>query len=147
MTDATTHFIGVPDVAEPTRYRVLVVDDNVDSAQSMSLLLQLEGHTVACAHDGIEALQMAEQFQPQVVLLDLGLPRMNGYDVARKLREAPADGAQSSSPRPLLVAISGYGREQDRAAAQQAGFDFHLTKPADPDAVMRLMQEHGPRQP
>ena len=131
-------------MTDPISYRVLVVDDNVDSAQSMSLLLQLEGHTVACAHDGIEALQAAEQFQPQVVLLDLGLPRMNGYDVARKLRETEAASA-GSVRRPLLVAISGYGREQDRAAAQQAGFDFHLTKPADPDMVMQLMQEHGPR--
>ena len=131
-------------MTQPTHYRVLVVDDNVDSAQSMSLLLQLEGHTVACAHDGVEALQVAEQFGPEVVLLDLGLPRMNGYDVARRLRESPPGGA-GSAVRPLLVAISGYGREQDRAAAQQAGFDFHLTKPADPDAVMQLMQEHGPR--
>ena len=124
----------------PTHYRVLVVDDNVDSAQSMSLLLQLEGHTVACAHDGLEALQAAEQFDPQVVLLDLGLPRMNGYEVARKLRQS----REHDQSRLLLVAISGYGREQDRAAAQEAGFDFHLTKPADPDVVMQMMQEHGP---
>lgn len=127
-------------MSEPVHYRVLVVDDNVDSAQSMSLLLQLEGHTVACAHDGLEALQTAEQFNPQVVLLDLGLPRMNGYEVARKLRQA----REHDQSRLLLVAISGYGREQDRAAAQEAGFDFHLTKPADPDVVMQMMQEHGP---
>lgn len=127
-------------MTDPVRYRVLVVDDNVDSAQSMSLLLQLEGHTVACAHDGLEALQTAEQFDPQVVLLDLGLPRMNGYEVARKLRQS----RDEQAARLLLVAISGYGREQDRTAAQEAGFDFHLTKPADPDVVMRMMQEHGP---
>lgn len=129
-------------MTEPTRYRVLVVDDNIDSAQSMSLLLQLEGHTVDCAHDGVEALQRAAEFRPQVVLLDLGLPKMNGYDVARKLREAQAEAGGTA--RALLVAISGYGREQDRTAAHEAGFDFHLTKPADPDTVMRLMQEHGP---
>ena len=127
-------------MSAPTHYRVLVVDDNVDSAQSMSLLLQLEGHTVACAHDGLEALQTAEQFNPQVVLLDLGLPRMNGYEVARKLRQS----REHDASRLLLVAISGYGREQDRAAAQEAGFDFHLTKPADPAVVMQRMQEHGP---
>lgn len=131
-------------MTDPIRYRVLVVDDNVDSAQSMSLLLQLEGHDVSCAHDGLEALQVAESFGPQVVLLDLGLPRMNGYDVARRLRQAQQQ-AGDDRKRLLLVAISGYGREQDRAAAQEAGFDFHLTKPADPDMVMRLMQEHGPR--
>ena len=127
-------------MTDPIHYRVLVVDDNVDSAQSMSLLLQLEGHTVACAHDGLEALQTAEQFNPQVVLLDLGLPRMNGYEVARKLRQS----REHDQSRLLLVAISGYGSEQDRAAAQEAGFDFHLTKPADPDVVMQMMQEHGP---
>lgn len=122
-------------------YRVLVVDDNVDSAQSMSLLLQLEGHTVACAHDGLEALQVARDFGPEVVLLDLGLPRMNGYDVARQLREHET----GEAPRMLLIAISGYGRDQDRQAAHDAGFDFHLTKPADPDVVMRMMQDNGPR--
>ena len=129
-------------MTESTRpYRVLVVDDNVDSAQSMSLLLQLEGHTVACAHDGLEALQAARDFGPQVVLLDLGLPRMNGYDVARQLREHE----KGDQPRMLLIAISGYGRDQDRQAAHDAGFDFHLTKPADPDVVMRMMQDNGPQ--
>lgn len=120
------------------RYRVLVVDDNIDSAQSMSLLLELEGHEVACAHDGNAALQEAAGFQPQIVLLDLGLPEINGYEVARRLRADPAHAEV------LLIAISGYGRDQDRVASQEAGFDFHLTKPADPDVVMRMMQEHGP---
>jgi CheY-like chemotaxis protein len=110
----------------------------------MSLLLQLDGHTVACAHDGLEALQSAREFDPQVVLLDLGLPRMNGYDVARQLREHEKAG-RGDRPRMLLIAISGYGRDQDRQAAQEAGFDYHLTKPADPDMVMRMMQDHGPR--
>lgn len=118
--------------------RVLVVDDNVDSAQSMSLLLGLEGYQVECAYDGEEALVRAERFQPHVVLLDLGLPRFSGYEVARRLRGEtglPAD------PSVLLVAVSGYGRERDRQAAREAGFDLHLTKPADPDEVLRVLAD------
>jgi CheY-like chemotaxis protein len=118
--------------------RVLVVDDNVDSAQSMSLLLGLEGYQVDCAYDGEEALHAAERFSPQVVLLDLGLPRFSGFEVARRLRAEPWGDAL------LLVAVSGYGRERDRQAAREAGFDLHLTKPADPDEVLRVLAERGP---
>lgn len=115
--------------------RVLVVDDNVDSAQSMSLLLGLEGYQVDCAYDGEEALVRADRFRPEVVLLDLGLPRFSGYEVARRLRGEPAGDDM------LLVAVSGYGRERDRQAAREAGFDLHLTKPADPDEVLRVLSE------
>ena len=115
--------------------RVLVVDDNVDSAQSMSLLLGLEGYQVECAYDGEEALLRAERFHSEVVLLDLGLPRFSGYEVARRLRGEPA------GEDVLLVAVSGYGRERDRQAAREAGFDLHLTKPADPDEVLRVLAE------
>jgi len=126
--------------ASPRECRVLVVDDNVDSAQSMSLLLGLEGYQVECAYDGEEALLRAERFRPHVVLLDLGLPRFSGYEVARRLRGetgAPAD------PSLLLVAVSGYGRERDRQAAREAGFDLHLTKPADPDEVLRVLADRS----
>ncbi|MFM1991165.1 MAG: hypothetical protein RJA99_4122 [Pseudomonadota bacterium] len=124
------------DAAPPTgACRVLVVDDNVDSAQSMSLLLGLEGYRVECAYDGEEALVRAERFEPEVVLLDLGLPRFSGYEVARRLRATPR------GDRLLLVAVSGYGRERDRLAAREAGFDLHLTKPADPDEVLRVLAE------
>lgn len=115
--------------------KVLVVDDNVDSAQSMGLLLQLEGHQVECAHDGAQALERATIFAPDVVLLDLELPEVNGYEVARALRGRP-EGAGL-----LLIAISGFGRDRDRAAALDAGFDYHLTKPADPDEVIRLVAQ------
>jgi CheY-like chemotaxis protein len=135
MTGPTT---GRPVPAQPCR--VLVVDDNVDSAQSMSLLLALEGYDVECAYDGEEALQGAARFQPEVVLLDLGLPRFSGFEVARRLRAAP------SGASVLLVAVSGYGRERDRQAAREAGFDLHLTKPADPDEVLRVLaQRHALR--
>jgi CheY-like chemotaxis protein len=119
--------------------RVLVVDDNVDSAQSMSLLLGLEGYQVECAYDGEEALQRAERFRPHVVLLDLGLPRFSGYEVARRLRGEGSDA--EVDPELLLVAVSGYGRERDRQAAREAGFDLHLTKPADPDEVLRVLAD------
>jgi CheY-like chemotaxis protein len=115
--------------------KVLVVDDNVDSAQSMSLLLGLEGYVVECAYDGEEALARADSFAPEVVLLDLGLPRISGYEVATRLRA----GAVDSGVPLLLVAVSGYGRDQDRKAAREAGFDLHLTKPADPDEVLRVL--------
>jgi CheY-like chemotaxis protein len=115
--------------------RVLVVDDNVDSAQSMSLLLGLEGYQVECAYDGEQALVGAGRFRPEVVLLDLGLPRFSGYEVARRLRAEP------TGDDVLLVAVSGYGRERDRQAAREAGFDLHLTKPADPDEVLRVLSE------
>jgi CheY-like chemotaxis protein len=118
--------------------RVLVVDDNVDSAQSMSLLLGLEGYLVDCAYDGEQALQRAERFRPHVVLLDLGLPRFSGYEVARRLR---GEGGVAADPALLLVAVSGYGRERDRQAAREAGFDLHLTKPADPDEVLRVLSQ------
>lgn len=118
--------------------RVLVVDDNVDSAQSMSLLLGLEGYQVECAYDGEEALVRADRFRPHVVLLDLGLPRFSGYEVARRLRGGEG---VSADPSVLLVAVSGYGRERDRQAAREAGFDLHLTKPADPDEVLRVLAD------
>jgi CheY-like chemotaxis protein len=124
--------------ATPGECRVLVVDDNVDSAQSMSLLLGLEGYLVDCAYDGEQALLRAERFKPHVVLLDLGLPRFSGYEVARRLR---GEGGTASDPSLLLVAVSGYGRERDRQAAREAGFDLHLTKPADPDEVLRVLAE------
>jgi CheY-like chemotaxis protein len=118
--------------------RVLVVDDNVDAAQSMSLLLGLEGYLVECAYDGEQALLRAERFKPHVVLLDIGLPRLSGYEVARRLR---AESGAPWDPSLLLVAVSGYGRERDRQAAREAGFDLHLTKPADPDEVLRVLAE------
>ncbi len=115
--------------------RVLVVDDNVDSAESLALLLQIEGHEVASAYDGNSALRTAQTFDPQVVLLDLGLPDIDGFQVARALRLAEGGAAR------LLVALTGFGRDSDRAEAMAAGFDKHLTKPVDPDVVIRLLQE------
>ena len=105
--------------------RVLVVDDNVDGAEALAMFLELKGHLTRLAHDGQRALIAAVEFQPQIVFLDIGLPDMSGYDVARALR------AQALVPQPKLVALTGWGSERDRQQAQAAGFDDHLVKPVD----------------
>jgi PAS domain S-box-containing protein len=113
--------------------RILVVDDNVDAAQSLGILLKMMGHDTALAHDGASALEVAEAYRPDLVLLDIGLPRLNGYEVARRLRQQP--GLRDV----VLVAVSGWGQEEDRRRGREAGFDFHLTKPVDPVALKKLL--------
>src|SRR5262249_23682279 len=105
--------------------RVLVVDDNADSLESMEILLQMWGHEVRTAHDGPAALTVAAEFPPDIVLLDIGLPGMNGYEVAQRLRDIPG------LARALLVAVTGYGQESDRRRTREAGFDRHLIKPVE----------------
>ena len=105
--------------------RVLVVDDNCDAAESLAMMLSLTGHEVATAHDGESALAEAARFAPEAVLLDIGMPGMNGYDVAQRLRELP------HGKHVLLVALTGWGQEDDKRRAMEAGFDHHLTKPVD----------------
>ena len=113
--------------------RVLVVDDNVDTAESEAELVKLWGHEVAIAQNGPAAIELASKFHPHIALIDIGLPEMNGYEVARRLRQLPdVSGA-------LLVAITGYGREEDQKAAREAGFDLHLTKPVDPVRLEKLL--------
>jgi CheY-like chemotaxis protein len=118
----------------PTPRRVLVADDNVDAAESLCMLLQIAGHEVRCAHDGVESVRVAEQFRPEVVLLDIGMPRLNGYGAARQIRALP-DG-----PSMLLIALTGWGQDEDKRLALDAGFDRHLTKPVEPEALMALVQ-------
>src|SRR5262249_19062896 len=113
--------------------RILVVDDNVDAAQTLAMLVRLAGHQVEVAHDGRTTLKLAAQFRPHVILLDIGLPGMSGYEIARQLRRRP-DG-----DRPLLVAVSGYGRDDDLRQAQEAGFDHHFTKPTDFEELRALL--------
>ena len=118
--------------------RVLVVDDNVDAARTMAMLLELEGYQVECAFDGQQALDCVRDRPPDVLLLDIGLPRLDGLEVARRLRAQSGEAARKR----LLVAVSGYGRDQDRAQALQAGFDLHFTKPADPEQLLQVLARH-----
>jgi signal transduction histidine kinase len=115
--------------------RILVVDDNQDAAQATAVLLELAGHEVKAVGDGHDALASAPVFAPHVVLLDIGLPRLDGYAVARELRTLD----ETSSA--CLIALTGYGQPADRGRAMEAGFDHHLTKPADPDELLRVIQE------
>jgi two-component system, chemotaxis family, CheB/CheR fusion protein len=117
------------------RRRVLVVDDNTDSADSLALLLGMWNHEVKTAPDGPTALKVARGFRPDVAILDIGLPRMNGYDVARELRKLPGLG------RVRLIALTGYGQEDDRKQAADAGFARHLMKPVDPDEIRAALAE------
>ncbi|MDB5947678.1 MAG: sensory box protein [Ramlibacter sp.] len=113
--------------------RVLVVDDNVDAADTLAALLEMGGHATRVANDGYQAIEMAQAFRPQVVFLDIGLPGMNGYEVARRLRDTPG------MERGILVALTGWGTREDRDRSTEAGFDHHLTKPADMTAVETLL--------
>jgi len=115
--------------------RVLVVDDNVDSAQSMSQLLTMLGYHTRTAHDGLEALHVANAYHPQAVILDIGLPKLSGLDAARRIRE------QDWGQRALLIALSGWGQDEDRQKTHEAGFDHHFVKPVDVDALMQVLAE------
>jgi PAS domain S-box-containing protein len=120
----------------PTR-RVLVVDDNVDAANSLALLMRLDGHDVRVSHEGRSALEMHDRFHPDVVVLDIGLPEMDGYEVARRLR------GKADSGDPLLIALTGYGQSADILRSRAAGFDHHLVKPVDPQTVRKLLGRAG----
>jgi CheY-like chemotaxis protein len=115
--------------------RVLIADDNEDAAETLAMLLRLEGHEVVVADGGEAAIRLAEEHRPEVALLDIGMPGVSGYEVARHIRARP-DGAHV-----LLVAVTGWGLEKDRDASRAAGFDHHLVKPAQPVAVLQLLAQ------
>jgi CheY-like chemotaxis protein len=123
--------------APATPCRVLVADDNRDAADSLAMLLELAGHEVRIAHDGEEALERAASFHPQLVLLDIGMPKLNGYEVARRMRRQPWGAAAH------LIAITGWGQDEDKRRSAAAGFDDHLTKPIDPASLRSLVQQAG----
>ena len=119
--------------------RLLVVDDNRDAAESLCMLLEVLGLEVECANDGASALQLAKRFAPDVALLDVGMPGMDGYTLARRLRQDPChDGL-------VLAAMTGWGEDSDRARAREAGFDHHFSKPADIKALTRMLDGVAPR--
>ena len=121
-------------MAAEARCRVLVADDLRDSADSLALLVGAMGHEVRVAYDGEEALQLAGEFRPEIVLLDLGMPKLSGFEVCRRIRES------SWGERMRLVAQSGWGQDEDRRRTAEAGFDHHLVKPIDPDALVELLR-------
>jgi signal transduction histidine kinase len=134
-TDSGTPTAGlnsVPRAARPVLRKVLAVDDNVDAAESLAVLLRLSGHDVRIAHSGAAALDLAKADPPDVAFLDIGMPVMDGLELARRFR------ADSRLKGIVLVALTGWGQEEDRRRTREAGFDHHLTKPADLDTVNRL---------
>jgi signal transduction histidine kinase len=125
---------GVKPVATLQRH-ILVVDDNRDAANSLAILLKLSGHEVRTVHDGLEAVKAASEFQPDVILLDIGLPKLHGYEVARQIREQQRDKSL------ILVALTGWAQEEDRLRSKEAGFDAHMVKPVDLATLSNLLIE------
>jgi len=115
--------------------RLLIVDDNQDTAESLSMLLELMGHEVSTAHDGLAAIAAASKSHPDVILLDIGLPKLNGYETARRIRE------EAWGKSMHLIAVTGWGQDDDRTRAKEAGFDHHLTKPLDIPTLQRLLED------
>jgi signal transduction histidine kinase/ActR/RegA family two-component response regulator len=130
----------VPDERPAVRpRRILIVEDNADAAESMRALLRTDGHEVEVVHDGVEGLAKLEDFRAHTVLLDIGLPRMDGFMVAHAIRERFA----LPGRRPRLLALTGYGRDEDRNAALKAGFDGHLAKPVDPRRLLQIVADES----
>jgi CheY-like chemotaxis protein len=118
--------------------RILAVDDNWDSIDSLATMLRMLGNEVRTAGDGVEAVEVAANFQPEIVLMDIGLPRLNGFDAARQIRDLPGGQAM------VLVALTGWGQEGDRRRSREAGFDHHIVKPVDPVVLEELLAQLNP---
>jgi CheY-like chemotaxis protein len=122
----------------PGLFRILVVDDNEDFADGTAMLLRSLGNDVRVAHDGFEALEIAAAFQPEVAFVDIGMPKLNGYQLARRLRE------WRWTRHAVLVAVTGWGEDADRARAKEAGFDRHVVKPIAPEQLALLLTDFSP---
>ena len=118
--------------------RILVVDDNHDAVESLAILLEMMGYDVRTAGDGLEAVEAARTFAPDVVLLDIGLPVLDGYEAAERIR------ALDGGAEVVLVALTGWGQDEDRRRSREAGFDHHMVKPVDPDALEELLRRVVP---
>jgi CheY-like chemotaxis protein len=132
---------SAPTVAEPKvtqKRRVLIADDNRDAADSLAMLLQMAGHTVTVVHDGEQALATIETMRPEVALLDIGMPKVDGYEVARRAR------LDTRSRKTMLIAVTGWGQESDKNRAMAAGFDMHFTKPVEPTRIIDLLSGELP---
>jgi signal transduction histidine kinase/ActR/RegA family two-component response regulator len=130
--DATPESLLAPERTIGVPLRILVVDDNIDAAESMSLFLEQAGHEVRTANDGLAAVAEAEKFRPYVILLDIGLPKMHGHDVAQAIRKARGNDV-------IVIALTGWGQEEDRRRSREAGVDYHLTKPVNFEELNRLL--------
>ena len=119
----------------PQQFRILVVDDNHDSALSLAMMLSIMGHETRTAHDGESAVATAESFLPDVVLLDIGLPKLNGYEVAQRIR------GNTWGQSMFLIAVTGWGQEEDRQRSSEVGLNVHMVKPVEPAALERLLSE------
>jgi CheY-like chemotaxis protein len=117
------------------RRRILVADDNRDAAMSLAMILEMQGNETRVAHDGADALAAARTFKPHVALLDIGMPKLNGFDVARRIR------TEDWGKAVALVAVTGWGQDEIRRRSHEAGFDHHLVKPVEPDALVELLRE------
>lgn len=124
---------GDEPVATSTRHRILVVDDNRDAASSMAMMLQMMGNDVCTAHDGLAGIEAAETFVPDLILLDIGMPKLNGYDTCRRIREQPW------GKNVVIVALTGWGQDEDKQRSQEAGFNSHVVKPVDPATLEQLL--------
>jgi CheY-like chemotaxis protein len=120
-------------VSEVRSRRVLVADDNEDAGESLAMLLRLDGHEVQVANNGAEALAVFDRMRPDVAILDIGMPGLSGYEVARKIREREA------GDKVMLIAVTGWGQDADKTRASEAGFDHHFTKPVEPEALSALL--------
>ena len=121
--------------------RILIVDDSPEIVMSLSALLGMSGNTTFAARDGEEAISMAEQTRPEVILLDLGLPKLDGYEVCRRIRK------QAWGKEMVIVALTGWGHDEARAMTRQSGFDMHLVKPLDPETLFVVLASLGPVTP
>jgi PAS domain S-box-containing protein len=135
MVDASSQRIHPKhDQAPPTSsLRILIVDDNQDGANSLAMMLKLIGNETRTAYDGEEGVSLAETYRPDVILFDIGLPKLNGYEACRRIREQPW------GKTPVIIAVTGWGQDEDRRRSHEAGFDHHLVKPVDPRALMHLL--------
>jgi CheY-like chemotaxis protein len=130
---SATGSAAAPDARPQVTRRILIADDNKDAAVSLSMLLQMMGHETRIAHDGLAAVELAESFKPNVVLLDIGMPKLNGFEAVHRIASRPWAGST------LLVALTGWGQEADRERSKAAGFHLHLTKPVEPDVLRDIL--------
>ena len=138
VVEAPSQSNDVPSVTPSSKRRILVADDNKDAASTLAMILKFLGNEVRTANDGLQAVELAEEFRPDVVLLDIGMPKLNGYEACRRMRE------QVWCKTTYIVALTGWGQDEDKRRSQEAGFHRHLVKPVDPAALKNLLAGFEP---